>query len=101
MGRRKKRSEREWAKIVAEQKRSGLSARAFCQGKSIGLASFYNWRRQFRDSTSGTERGQGSKGTFVDLGQIGSPGVSAETGASRWVITLDLGEGLRITLQRG
>ncbi len=101
MKRRKRRSREDWAEIVAGQGRSDLTARAFCRRKDIGLANFYNWRRRLRASTSGSEKGQVSKNTFVDLGRIGSSGVSAETGASPWVITLDLGEGFKVTLQRG
>jgi len=37
--------------------------------------------------------------SFVDMGKIGSAGGLPV--ASPWVVTLDLGEGLQLTLRRG
>lgn len=46
MGRRQRRSQRQWEEIIGAQERSGLSARAYCKAESIGTASFYQWRRR-------------------------------------------------------
>ncbi len=103
MARRKRKGRNQWKEIVGEHERSGLSARNFCRRKSIGLASFYEWRRRFRESDAGSGREMGAKETFIDMGQISSSGVpaSASADASPWVVTLDMGEGLKLTLQRG
>ena len=101
MGRQKRRSRGQWEEIIVEQQRSGLSARDYCEAKSIGPASFYQWRRRLGDAVFGAEGGIDSRGSFIDMGQIGSSGVSGATGVSAWVVTLDLGEGLKLTLERG
>ena len=101
MKRRKKRSREEWVEIIGRQERSGLAARAFCQGEGIGLASFYQRRRRLREGVSGSESGMDSKEAFIDMGPIGASGVSTSADVSPWAVTLDLGEGVRLTLQRG
>ena len=101
MERSKRKSLRQWEKLVGEQARSGLSARRFCQAKSIGLASFYQWRRRLGDAGSGSEGGKNSGGRFIDMGQIDSSGSSTSTDGNSWVVTLDFGEGVKLTLQRG
>jgi len=35
-----------WRKILARQRRSGLSVREFCQGEGVSEGSFYAWRRE-------------------------------------------------------
>ena len=101
MERNKKRNRREWAEIIDEQERSGQSARAFCQARSIGPASFYQWRRRLRDDVSGTGSRTDEKGTFIDMGHIDPSGVSTSAGANPCVVTLDLGEGFKLTINRG
>jgi len=127
MEQRKTRSRMEWLDIVGQQEESGLSARAFCQARAVGLASFYQWRRRLRDevpvaagktdaasgnngagktkSAGGIEPSEPSgetesPGVFIDMGQVASSGVEPATGGGRWVVTLDLGEGLKLTLRR-
>lgn len=38
--------ERTWRKHVADQGRSGLTARAYCQAHGLSEHSFYGWRRE-------------------------------------------------------
>ena len=101
MERRKRKSLREWEEIICEQERSGLSARGFCQGEAIGLQSFYMWRRRIRDNASCSDVENDSREAFIDMGHVGSCEVGVTTGVSPWVVTLDLGEGFKLTLQRG
>ncbi len=101
MARNKRRDRGQWKEIIGEQERSGLNARAFCREKSIGLANFYTWRRRFRDTDAGSGGGIEAKGTFIDMGQIGYSDVPTPADVSSWVVTLDMGDGLKLTLQRG
>ncbi len=101
MEKARRRGSREWADIVSEQERSGLSAIGFCKERSIGPASFYQWRRRIRDAGAGPDAGVVAKGSFIDMGQVGESDVTASVGASPWIVTLDLGGGLKLTLQRG
>jgi hypothetical protein len=94
----KRRSQREWEKIIRAQEESGMSASSYCQQESIGLASFYQWRRRLSKAVAGTESNELPE-TFISMGHIG--GNSEESADRDWVeITLDLGQGLRITLKR-
>ena len=103
MPRSRRRTQREWENLIGEQARSGLSAKEFCQSKSIGLASFYQWRRRLRDgsqSTCTTEQVQTTKESFIDMGRIGLADVSTPASVTPWIVTLDLGDNLKLTLQR-
>ncbi len=97
----KRRSRGEWEEIVADQLGSGLSAAAYCRGKALGLASFYHWRRRIRKMEPDSEGKIASAGSFIDMGQIDAAGGLSATVAKPWVVTVDMGEGFKLTLQRG
>ena len=101
MERRSRRSRQQWKELIDEQAGSGLSARAYCEAKAIGPSSFYQWRRRLRHTDAGKELGIDSKDSFIDMGQIGSSDSSSMSGTGPWVVTLELGDGLKLTLQRG
>jgi hypothetical protein len=44
------RSKPEWQSIVDQHRDSGLSARRFCEDKSINYVSFCNWRSKLTKS---------------------------------------------------
>ena len=102
MARRKQRSPKEWLAIIGEHDRSGLGVTDFCRGKSVGLSSFYHWRKRLQDrllkprADVDLER----KAPFIDMGDIDERREAAPSAAPPWVVTLDLGEGLRLTLER-
>jgi len=100
MERGKQRSRGQWEAIIDEQERGGLSASDYCRDKSIGLSSFYHWRRRLGDTPSGSRSAMDSPESFIDMGRIGSSGVSTPASVSPWVVTLDFGEGFKLTLQR-
>jgi len=39
----------EWAERIAEQQRSGISVKQFCQERGLTEYSFYAWRKRVRD----------------------------------------------------
>jgi transposase len=43
---RRSEKEREWRRILKEQRASGLSARAFCQERGLAKPRFYFWRKE-------------------------------------------------------
>jgi len=96
MERRTRRSEQEWQQIIDEQSRSGQPIQAYCESKSIGVASFYQWRRRLRGRHPAMKP---SEGAFIEMGQL--PSAGAVNDANTWTITLDLGDGVRLVLQRG
>jgi hypothetical protein len=38
-----------WRQLIAEQRESGLSVRAFCQQRRTSEHSFYQWRKRFAE----------------------------------------------------
>ena len=100
MEQKKRRNRGEWEQIVKEQAESGYSAKKFCQERAIGLASFYQWRRRMKGLASASKTGIESTGAFIDMGKINPEKVPAETNQSAWMVTLDLGAGLRLELRR-
>jgi transposase-like protein len=96
MERRKRKNGEEWARIVREQERSGMTAAAFCRRENVRLSSFYHWKRRL--SENGKPKVAKGKEPFIDMGRIGASGMSA-TGSLE--VTLELGDGARLTLRRG
>jgi hypothetical protein len=39
----------QWRERIAEQERSGLSVRRYCEAQGIGQRLFYYWRRRLRE----------------------------------------------------
>ena len=58
-----------WRAVVAEQRSSGESKRAFCRGRGISYASFLYWSKRFAE-----DDGSGSGGTFCEF-RLGAPPV--------------------------
>jgi len=100
MGRSKRRSNKEWKKIVAAQRQSGMSAKRYCETHSIGLASFYKWRSQFDSTVEGDSFAL--KNDFVEMGSMGGPSFSdsVSDSATCWKACLEFGK-LKLTLERG
>ncbi len=47
------RSATEWATIMADFERSGLSQREFCDSRGLSLKTFANWRYRLRPGREG------------------------------------------------
>ncbi len=89
-----RRSPDQWQELVHSQQQSGLSARAFCEQRELGYASFCNWRKRLsveknqRDNQSAPDAG------FIDLSTLPS---SQQSG---WQIVLKLGDGMELSLSK-
>ena len=102
MGRQYRRSREQWAEIIESQSHSGLSAKKYCQQESIGLASFYHWRKRIdNDSPRGPLDSSVKSGPFIDMGRLRSGGSDMPANEKGITITLDLGGGLKLTVRRG
>lgn len=98
MERRKRRSQGEWNRIIGEQRQSGLTAAAFCRKAGIGVMSFYQWKRRLSETVE-TNTAKESE-AFIELGRVEGP-VPSVVGRSRTlVVTVDLGDGARLTVER-
>ncbi len=98
MERRKRRGRKDWVRILGEQERSGLTAADFCRREDIGVTSFYQWKRKLTDGSD--DAFPQADETFIDMGRVDGSGTTALTGAGRLLVTLDLGGGARLTVQR-
>jgi len=81
-----------WQQAIAEQRRCGLTAKAFCQQRDLALGSFYSWRGKLRRTAEGDDNAAAG---FVEL--LESPD-SAGTGSG--VSVLLSGGETRIELGR-
>jgi hypothetical protein len=103
MGKRVQRGREGWARIVRLQKKSGLSARAFCLRESINITSFYKWRGRIEKAVFGSEGKEDSlQSSFIDMGRLGSAS-SQLTACSipSLEVTLNFGDGFTLTVRRG
>ena len=98
--RRPRRSRAQWQALIEQAERSGLSARAFCQGEGINLASFYQWRKRLaaEGSESHAASDTPASDTFIDLGPLGD---GRSRGGGDWDIELQLGADVVLRLRRG
>ncbi len=92
---RQRRNREQWERVIEEQERSGLGAQEFCARESVGLASFYQWRRRIRDSAGAAT----AASSFIDMGSVDSGRASSDDAGS-WAVTLELGDGARLMLKR-
>ena len=99
MERRRRKGEKQWAKLLNSQAESGLTVAAFCRKKEIGLASFYQWKRRLSAGENLARIPADS--AFLELGSLSETVNRSQTDPSPWMVTLDFGDGLRLTLQRG
>mgnify|MGYP000889123185 CR=1 FL=1 len=88
-----------WSAIVAEQAKSGLSARAYCQERGIGLWSFYQQRSRLRKCAAAGDGRKKTVSPFIEVREA-MPCVSPSAAEPGWQIVLELGEGMRLTLRR-
>jgi transposase-like protein len=69
--------ESQWRRIVARQKRSGLSIRAFCLENGVAESAFYFWRRELRQREAEQEQRRENAGdaqpAFVPVHVAESP----------------------------
>ena len=100
MEQKKRLSRGEWEQLVGEQAKSGSSAKRFCEERSIGLASFYQWRSRIVGSGTKSKNKVQSAGTFIDMGKMNTGKAPVETEAGGWNVTLNLGGGLKLELRR-
>ena len=86
-----RRSQAQWQALIDQWQQSQLSAAAFCKLKDIGYASFCQWRKRLSPSS-----GSRSAPAFIDLSTL-NPGSRDK---ANWHITLNLGDGISLTLSQ-
>jgi hypothetical protein len=98
MEKNKRRNRAQWSEIIAAQETSGLSGRAFCAKRGIGLWGFYDWRRRLREEPE--RKRQRVSPAFIEVApETVSDAIPANE--SSWQIVLELGGGMSLTLRRG
>lgn len=84
-----------WARIIAEQRESGVSISAFCAERDIPLSSFFPWRRRPAQAATGETRVASSR--FVEARVV-----DAQAGSSAAAeIAIALANGRRLVVGCG
>ena len=79
--RRVRRSAEQWARLIEDQARSGLSIVAFCRERGIGASNFHYWRRRLAGPTGSESTGQAFVRLRVSDTDEPADGVSAGDGS--------------------
>lgn len=97
VGARKHRGEGEWRRLIAEQERSGLSQRAFCEREGLCVQSLSNWRRRLGTASLSRAIAQhcDAPPSFVEIGAALSRPLDAGVR-----VRLELGAGIVLELTR-
>ena len=71
---------KKWAGIIAEQRKSGLTIRAFCADRDLSQHAFFYWLRLLRKELSGEKQlvPMGNAPAFAPLYTAKSPVVAAD-----------------------
>ncbi|MGD9636906.1 MAG: hypothetical protein AB7U97_26730 [Pirellulales bacterium] len=93
-GVRKHRGESEWRRLIAEQERSGLSQREFCERAGLCAQSLTNWRRRIGAASSPPA----SRGSAVSVRHDGPSAAFVEIGTT---LSRPLDAGVRVRLELG
>lgn len=91
---RTRRSPQQWQELVDEWQQSGESAKRFCAARSIGYASFCQWRRRLTLPDQARVQQQQAAPGFIDLAAL------ASGSAGGWHIVLSLGNGVELKLSQ-
>lgn len=91
-----RRTPQQWQTLVDEWQKSGESAKRFCSARSVGYASFCQWRKRLTESdpACAQEQQAAPDSGFIDLTTL----AAAPTGP--WHIVLSLGNGVALTLSQ-
>lgn len=91
-----RRSAGQWRALVLRQAGGDESVARFCAREQVNVASFYQWRARVRgaDAAAVVSQPESTAGGFVDLGAV-------RLGAGGYILRLDLGGGLVLSLTRG
>jgi transposase-like protein len=71
------RKEEFWRRLLKEQRRCGLSIRAFCRRKAISEPSFYAWRRELQERDAERAGDGGKNGRLIPVDVIRATGEHA------------------------
>ena len=80
-----------WARIIQEQRASGLSVAAFCDARSMPSSSLFAWKRKLADAGE-------AAGVFVEAKV---DGLDARAGTAAGGVAVELGHGVRVVVARG
>lgn len=91
---RTRRSAAQWRKLIGEQRDSGMSQKAFCDRRGLGLSTFVRWKSRLAapDEDFGDA---GGRGELIEL--VAPP----SGGGERLAVELDLGGGMVLRIHRG
>jgi hypothetical protein len=86
----------QWQALVSQYEISGLSVSEFCTTHNIGYVSFCRWRKRIQEA-SGYQNNRETE-AFVNLADFEMAKTAPSQG--NWNITLNLGNGMQLTLSQ-
>ncbi|MBL0351313.1 MAG: IS66 family insertion sequence element accessory protein TnpB [Candidatus Dechloromonas phosphoritropha] len=95
-GSRVRRSASEWEALLSRFPGSGLNVATFCKREGISDTSFHRWRTRLGIALDSQDKASGQPATFVDVGPLSTTTATP----ARFHLTLDLGGGLILQLER-
>ena len=87
--RRRRRTQGQWATLLAEQGESGLTQRAFCRSRGLSVSAFYNAKSRAKAPAPVVE--ERSEGEFIAVSVDPHAGFPV---SERWDVELTLGRGV-------
>ena len=89
-GRQARRSESQWLALFAEQAQSGLSQRAFCEGRGVGYSTYDKAKRRYHRERPSDTRSMDSD--FVSL-------THERATTEHWEVELSVGSSVVIRIR--
>lgn len=104
---RQRRGATEWSVLIERQATSGLSQRNFCDAQGLPLSTFTYWKRKLARGDAKLPSAEAETPLFTPIQALPegdeplhSVRTGKESGPGGWMLDLDLGGGLRLTLRR-
>ncbi|WP_308365343.1 MULTISPECIES: IS66 family insertion sequence element accessory protein TnpB [unclassified Microbulbifer] len=91
---RPRRSAEQWQSLIDEWQVSGMPATQFCTERTIGYASFCQWRKRLATPDLNIVQDRKAEPDFIDLATLN---VGSSSG---WEIVLSLGNGVELKLSQ-
>lgn len=91
-------SAHQWRQLIKQQHESGLSQKAFCQSRNIGLSTFNTWKHKLeKKADSLTDQLQPEASSdWIEL----PPDTQETTASASWHIELELPGGVVLRMRR-
>lgn len=89
----KSQTEKFYRRLLAEQRRSGLSIRAFAQARGVPAGTLSSWSHQLRKRDAARRRKRGARPSFVPVQVVGAASALAPESRTPSASAQEVGQG--------